>query len=179
LVWEEEEELVKEESSEKEECLPQSIEINAASLKELEKLVGVGPVLAQRIIDTRPYYSITDLRKVKGIGSKTLQKIIRQKCAYVADSYKKLAFVSASGGGGSKKESSINVSLPKEIASDQEFEVTISVSDLENSSYDLKVSILKISEESEQKRTISQIYDKENEKWQSSYNYLKNLFRKV
>lgn len=59
------------------------VNLNTASLAQLDTLTGVGPVLAQRIIDGRPYYSIDGLLKVKGIGEKTLQNIKTQGLAYV------------------------------------------------------------------------------------------------
>ncbi|TSC75937.1 MAG: competence protein ComEC [Parcubacteria group bacterium Gr01-1014_30] len=62
---------------------PLRVDINAASAEELQKLAGVGQVLAQRIIDVRPFYSLDDLAKVQGIGEKTLQDIKSQGLAWV------------------------------------------------------------------------------------------------
>lgn len=61
----------------------EKIDINSSSLEELDNIVGIGPVLAQRITDARPFYSVDDLIRVKGIGEKTLQKIKDQGLAYV------------------------------------------------------------------------------------------------
>ncbi len=59
------------------------IDINTASSEELEKIIGIGPALAQRIIETRPFNSLDDLIKVKGIGEIILQKIKDQELAWV------------------------------------------------------------------------------------------------
>lgn len=65
-----------------------SIDINTAPLEELEEIIGIGPVLAQRIIEARPFDSLDDLIKVKGIGETTLQKIKDQGLARVASQEK-------------------------------------------------------------------------------------------
>ncbi|MBL7142220.1 MAG: lamin tail domain-containing protein [Candidatus Pacebacteria bacterium] len=63
------------------------VDINAAPKEELQKITGIGSVLAQRIIEARPFYSLADLLRVSGIGEKTLQNIINQDCAYVDLTY--------------------------------------------------------------------------------------------
>lgn len=70
----------------------------------------------------------------------------------------------------------ISLDCPTEIFSQKEFEVLFSVQGLKNNTYDLKISILKISDESEQKRTISEI-SLDGEEWQNSYNYLPKVFK--
>ncbi len=49
------------------------INVNTAPSEDLELLTGIGPVLAQRIVDGRPYSSIDDLMRVSGIGPATLE----------------------------------------------------------------------------------------------------------
>jgi competence protein ComEA len=56
------------------------VDINAAAWPELVQLPGVGPTLAQRIVQTRetggPFLDHGDLRRrVRGIGPKTFEKL--------------------------------------------------------------------------------------------------------
>lgn len=54
------------------------ININSASEGELDKLPGVGPVTAQKIIAQRPYQTIEELVSKKVVGEGTFSKIKEQ-----------------------------------------------------------------------------------------------------
>lgn len=60
------------------------ININKASLSELQEITGIGEVKAQSIIDYREknggFKSIEDIKNVDGIGSKTFEKIKEKIC---------------------------------------------------------------------------------------------------
>ena len=51
-------------------------DVNTASHTELENVPGIGPSIAERIIEARPFKSADDLQRVKGIGAgKRYEKI--------------------------------------------------------------------------------------------------------
>jgi predicted flap endonuclease-1-like 5' DNA nuclease len=48
---------------------------NTATAEQLMAIKGIGPVLAGRIIEARPYTSANELQKAKGIGPKKYEAI--------------------------------------------------------------------------------------------------------
>lgn len=51
------------------------VNLNSATPEQLEALPKVGPALAARIRQARPYRSLADLDRVKGIGPSTLSAL--------------------------------------------------------------------------------------------------------
>jgi competence ComEA-like helix-hairpin-helix protein len=54
------------------------LELNAASAHDLELLPGIGPSLAQRIVEARSrkrFGSVEELSAVRGIGARTLERL--------------------------------------------------------------------------------------------------------
>jgi competence protein ComEA len=58
---------------------PARLDLNTAMAADLERLPGIGPVMAKRIVEYRqthgPFKRLEDLRQVKGIGAKTYAKL--------------------------------------------------------------------------------------------------------
>ncbi len=55
------------------------VDVNTATVKELQMLPGVGKAIAERIVEYRktngPFESVDDLKNVKGIGKAKLDKL--------------------------------------------------------------------------------------------------------
>ena len=65
-------------------CEGGQIDINAASLEELDKIIWVGNATAEKIIANRPFMSVDELTKVSGIGDIKLADIKSQGLACVS-----------------------------------------------------------------------------------------------
>ena len=55
------------------------LDLNRATAEELQGLPGIGPVLAQRVVDQRTthglFHAVDDLRDIKGIGKKRMDQL--------------------------------------------------------------------------------------------------------
>jgi competence protein ComEA len=62
--------------------MSQRVNVNKASVEELETVTGIGPVIAQRIVEYRDangaFHSLDDLAQVKGIGVAKYEKMREQ-----------------------------------------------------------------------------------------------------
>lgn len=66
-------------------CAPGQVNVNTAEADELETVNGVGPVLAERIVELQPSYrTLDDLARVDGIGPATVDDIKAEGIACAA-----------------------------------------------------------------------------------------------
>lgn len=96
------------------------LDLNRARSAELNQLQGIGPKLAERIVNYRnahgAFRSIDDLRKVSGIGPKTLERIRPWVCVDPGDAPQEVALRENSppakvSAGKSTKEALLNGTL--------------------------------------------------------------------
>lgn len=59
------------------------VNINTASIEEVQKIKHIGPERAQDLINLRPFSSVQDLDRIKGIGSARINDILAQGVACV------------------------------------------------------------------------------------------------
>jgi competence ComEA-like helix-hairpin-helix protein len=66
-------------SQEKKEPLPEPLDLNTATVEQLDKLPGIGPTTAKAIVRFReksgPFRRVEDLLAIRGITKKKLEKI--------------------------------------------------------------------------------------------------------
>lgn len=55
------------------------VDLNQATAEKLQEIPGIGPAMAERIIEWRrehgPFEKVEDLLNIRGIGEKTLEKL--------------------------------------------------------------------------------------------------------
>lgn len=56
-------------------ALQQPVDLNRASIEELQSLPRIGPALARRIVEGRPYDDVDALTRVRGIGPATVARL--------------------------------------------------------------------------------------------------------
>ncbi len=66
-------------------CSDTQIDINSASIEELDKIVWVGPATAEKIINARPFSSVDDLVRVSRITEDRVVEIKNQGLACVSE----------------------------------------------------------------------------------------------
>ena len=59
------------------------VDINTASTRQLDRIVHIGPVRAEEIVQRRPFGSVRELTRVNGIAQKRLRDIEEQGLACV------------------------------------------------------------------------------------------------
>ena len=63
----------------------EKIDINAASLEDLVKIIHIGEVRARELISLRPFSSLDDLTRISGIGKARVEYIKEQGLAWVSE----------------------------------------------------------------------------------------------
>ncbi|GIU68593.1 MAG: hypothetical protein KatS3mg001_443 [Candidatus Pacearchaeota archaeon] len=90
-------------------CQEGQIDINSASIEELDKIIWVGPATAEKIIAARPFNSLDELIKVSGIGEKKLSDIKEEGLACVNQEKNKEEKINEKKENNTQEISSINL----------------------------------------------------------------------
>ena len=53
----------------------ESVNLNTASKLELQRVAGLGPKMAEKVMQHRPYKDVAELQRVYGIGKMTYDRI--------------------------------------------------------------------------------------------------------
>lgn len=56
----------------------ETVNVNKASEKNLQKIKGIGKIRAAKIIQNRPFRDLYELSKITGLGKKRMDEIIKQ-----------------------------------------------------------------------------------------------------
>ena len=62
-------------------CQPGQVDVNTASVEDLERIIDIGPQLASRLVVLRPFDGMDDIIRVDGIGEVTLNAIAEEGLA--------------------------------------------------------------------------------------------------
>ncbi len=152
------------------------LDINTADKEELSQIRHIGEARAEQIIALRqqqPFVSVDDLSRVAGIGPARIADIKEQGLACVKDNAlsqlpRELVPIATKPAEKDSLQPKIIINTDEFYLIDQELVIRVITSNLEDSFYDIKISL-------ERDNVISRIYNPAADKWQSSHYYINRL----